>query len=131
MSAQIFSKRSRYSGKREASIKYPLHPWITEATKKPSVYYANPDRPKIFQAVHGALQNITESGQPPYLKTGDLVWLSFSVEFIIGLHLVRRHERCRVQPGMYKGSSGMRERGGGTSDTLRAEMCRVGAGLHR
>lgn len=84
MSAQIFSKRSRFTTKREAAVAYPLHPWIAEATKKPSTYYANPDKPKIFRVVNGSLLDITDAGSPPYLKTGDFVWLSFSFECIIG-----------------------------------------------
>ncbi len=84
MSAQIFSRRSRFTTKREASIAYPLHPWIAEATKKPSAYYANPDKPKIFRVVNDSLLNISDAGTPPYLKTGDLVWLSFTDEFING-----------------------------------------------
>ncbi|KAI0349030.1 hypothetical protein OH77DRAFT_1594448 [Trametes cingulata] len=84
MSAQIFCRRTRYSGRKEASVAYALHPWIAAIVKKPgSVYYANPDRPVVLEAAGNELRDITDTS-PPYVKAGYLVWISFFVEFIIG-----------------------------------------------
>ncbi|KAH9846473.1 hypothetical protein C2E23DRAFT_744026, partial [Lenzites betulinus] len=84
MSAQMFFKRTRSTAKREASVKYVLHPWI-EAASKTTSYFPNPDRPSLFEAAKGRLMNISEC-DPAYIRTGDLVWISFFAEFIIGLN---------------------------------------------
>ncbi|KAI9065672.1 hypothetical protein FKP32DRAFT_1565896, partial [Trametes sanguinea] len=81
--AQVFLRRGPYSWKKERTIPYELHPWIRAATGPQSQYFANPDRPSLFEAVNGALQNIADCS-PPHLQYGDLVWISFFVEFIVG-----------------------------------------------
>ncbi|KAI1785503.1 hypothetical protein LXA43DRAFT_1065835 [Ganoderma leucocontextum] len=68
LSSQIFVKRSAYTRTKEASRTYPLHDWIKNGTKKDE---------------EGGLRPLSE-GFPPTLKVGDLVWMSFSVEFFIG-----------------------------------------------
>ncbi|KAI0702106.1 hypothetical protein C8Q76DRAFT_633237 [Earliella scabrosa] len=83
LTSQIFCKRTPYTRAKEASLSYPLHEWIAQATRKGMEYYANPDRPSIFEPANGELRNIREC-EPPYLKVGDMVWMSFTVEFFIG-----------------------------------------------
>lgn len=68
---------------RERDISYNLHPWIAAATGPKSGFFANPDKPKIFELCNDELRAIEECS-PPYIKKGDLVWMSFSVVFIIG-----------------------------------------------
>ena len=72
-----------YTKQREASIKYPLHDWIAQATRRGMDYFPNPDRPSIFEPAGNELRDISQC-EPPYLKVGDMVWISFSVEFFIG-----------------------------------------------
>ncbi|EIW53402.1 uncharacterized protein TRAVEDRAFT_23774 [Trametes versicolor FP-101664 SS1] len=82
--SQIFVKRNATTKYREAQIEYELHPWIKKVTSVPGCeYFANPDRPALFELHQGTLRNIKECS-PPYIKKGDLVWLSFSAEYIIG-----------------------------------------------
>ncbi|KAH9887374.1 hypothetical protein C8Q73DRAFT_606404, partial [Cubamyces lactineus] len=84
MSAQMFFKRTKFTSKREASVSYTLHPWISHATKTTS-YFANPDRPKFFEPFKDELRAI-EDCDPDHIRTGDLVWISFFAEFIVGLN---------------------------------------------
>ncbi|PIL33119.1 hypothetical protein GSI_04568 [Ganoderma sinense ZZ0214-1] len=82
--SQIFLKRSAYTKQKEANISYTLHHWIREATKKGSQFFANDERPEVFESDEDLkLRSLAENGLRP-LKPGDLVWLSFSVEFFIG-----------------------------------------------
>ncbi|KAI9057284.1 hypothetical protein FKP32DRAFT_1536209, partial [Trametes sanguinea] len=81
LAAQVFTRRSMYS--KERSVKYQLHPWIKAVTGPGQQYYANPDRPNIFEAVAGQLRDIVDC-HPSTLQFGDLVWISFYVEFIVG-----------------------------------------------
>ncbi|KAI9061994.1 hypothetical protein FKP32DRAFT_1574797 [Trametes sanguinea] len=83
MSSQVFVRRTRLTSHREKDIDYELHPWIAEVTKGKGAYFANPDKPKLFELRGDELQPIDEC-TPPYLRKGDLVWISFSVEFIPG-----------------------------------------------
>ncbi|KAI0324875.1 hypothetical protein GY45DRAFT_1262015 [Cubamyces sp. BRFM 1775] len=82
-SSQIFVRRNSATKHREERISYDLHPWIAAATGPRSDYFANPDRPMLYEIHQGELRDIKECS-PPYLKKGDLVWVSFTVEFIIG-----------------------------------------------
>ena len=83
-SSQMFVKRTTYTRAKEASRSYELHPWIAAATKKGMEYFPNNERPEIFEPdAGGGLRPLSEC-YPPTLKLGDLVWVSFSVEFFIG-----------------------------------------------
>ncbi|KAI9061808.1 hypothetical protein FKP32DRAFT_1575055, partial [Trametes sanguinea] len=82
-SSQVFIRRNRMNAHRAAEVDYPLHPWITEVTKGKSGYFPNPDKPKIFELCNDELRAISEC-DPPYLRKGDLVWMSFSAIFTIG-----------------------------------------------
>ncbi|KAI0350510.1 hypothetical protein OH77DRAFT_1430978, partial [Trametes cingulata] len=84
LSSQMFFKRTPFTSRKEASISYPLHPWIEEAMKN-TPYFANPDRPSILELQGDQLVDITKC-DPPALAPGDLVWISFSVEFVIGVN---------------------------------------------
>ncbi|KAI0661157.1 hypothetical protein C8Q70DRAFT_911754 [Cubamyces menziesii] len=84
--SQVFMKRAPTTQHREADISYQLHDWIKAATGPKSSYFANPDRPEVFDLCEGELRSI-KAATPPYLRGGDLVWISFSVEFVIGLDL--------------------------------------------
>ncbi|KAI0328307.1 hypothetical protein GY45DRAFT_1255183 [Cubamyces sp. BRFM 1775] len=84
LSAQMFFKRTRYTSRKEASVSYTLHPWIEEVRSK-TPYFPNPDRPRLFEP-HGNVLRALEESELPHLKTGDLVWISFYVEFIIGVN---------------------------------------------
>lgn len=47
-------------------------------------FFANDEKPVLFEPdEEGGLRPLSESF-PPTLKVGDLVWMSFSVEFFIG-----------------------------------------------
>lgn len=81
----MFIRRSARTLKRERGLEYELHPWIAEATSPGKAFFANPDRPRVFALVGGALCNIGHC-TPPALQYGDLVWISFTVEFIVGTH---------------------------------------------
>ena len=83
LSSQMFAKRTFYTRKKEKDIKYPLHEWVEEATKPGSEYFPNPDKPVLLFPRNGELRPIEESDVPS-IKLGDLVWLSFQVEFFIG-----------------------------------------------
>ncbi|KAH9895265.1 hypothetical protein C8Q73DRAFT_645035 [Cubamyces lactineus] len=83
-SSQMFFKRTKYTSRKEASIRYTLHPWIADAVAK-TPYFANPDRPSLFELHAGKLVDLHDC-DTPHLKTGDLVWIGFYVEFIIGLN---------------------------------------------
>ncbi|KAI1789226.1 hypothetical protein LXA43DRAFT_1096521 [Ganoderma leucocontextum] len=83
-SSQMFVKRTAYTRAKEASRAYPLHDWIKNATKKGMPYFANDEKPVLFEPDNaGGLRPLSE-GFPPTLKVGDLVWMSFAVEFFIG-----------------------------------------------
>ncbi|KAI0349457.1 hypothetical protein OH77DRAFT_1465381 [Trametes cingulata] len=84
LSAQVFMKRTKFTARMEEKIPYPIHDWIVKGTEK-TAWFANPDKPRIFEPQAGKLRDIKEAN-PPYLKTGDLVWMSFYAEFIIGLN---------------------------------------------
>ncbi|KAI0683361.1 hypothetical protein C8T65DRAFT_595191, partial [Cerioporus squamosus] len=86
LTSQLFCKRTIYSRPKEARIKYPLHPWIAEATGKDSEFFANPDRPKMLDVGPPGQPELIDVKQTssPYMKVGDLVWFSFIVEFFIG-----------------------------------------------
>ncbi|KAI1786565.1 hypothetical protein LXA43DRAFT_897731 [Ganoderma leucocontextum] len=84
LSSQIFVKRSAHTRTKEASRTYPLHNWIKNGTKKGMPFFANNEKPVLFEPdKEGGLRPLSE-GFPPTLKVGDLVWMSFSVEFFIG-----------------------------------------------
>ncbi|PIL26208.1 hypothetical protein GSI_11963 [Ganoderma sinense ZZ0214-1] len=83
-SSQMFVKRTSYTRAKEASRSYSLHPWVAGATKKGTEFFANHERPEMFEPdAAGGLRPLSEC-YPPSLKLGDLVWLSFSAEFFIG-----------------------------------------------
>ncbi|KAH9854467.1 hypothetical protein C2E23DRAFT_726756, partial [Lenzites betulinus] len=81
--APLFVRRGTPAAKREPFISYELHPWIREVSASGKQFCANPDRPQVFEVVDGTLQDIAK-GSRPELKYGDLVWMSFMVEFIVG-----------------------------------------------
>ncbi|OJT14310.1 hypothetical protein TRAPUB_9171 [Trametes pubescens] len=82
--APMFLRRGLPStAHKEQAIGYPLHPWIAAATAPGKPFFANPDRPVVFEVVDGTLKDINEC-TPPALQYGDLVWISFVVEFIVG-----------------------------------------------
>ncbi|KAJ8457466.1 hypothetical protein ONZ51_g11514 [Trametes cubensis] len=83
-SAQMSFKRTKYTARKEASLQYTLHPWIADVVAKTS-YFANPDRPSLFEPRAGKLIDLKDC-ETPHLRTGDLVWIGFYVEFIIGLN---------------------------------------------
>ncbi|KAH9848481.1 hypothetical protein C2E23DRAFT_739683 [Lenzites betulinus] len=80
--AQMFVRRGFYTWKKELTLVYELHPWIREATAQGKQFFANPDRPEVFKVVDGQLRPISEC-TPPGLLYGDLLWISFVVEFIV------------------------------------------------
>lgn len=82
MSGQMFVKRSKFTSLREQTVAYPLHPWV-ETASKTSSYFPNPDRTRFLEPSNGVLVNISEC-DPPYIRTGDFVCISFFSEFIIG-----------------------------------------------
>ncbi len=84
MSSQMFLKRTPSHSKKEADVEYPLHPWI-ETVKRTTSYFPNPDRPEFLEPSRGHLVSISEC-DPPHIRTGDLVWITFFAEFIIGLN---------------------------------------------
>ncbi|KAL7281163.1 hypothetical protein ACG7TL_004471 [Trametes sanguinea] len=84
--SRVFVRRTPSTRHREAEINFPLHPWIKDATGPNSAYFANPDRPTVFELRDGRLQDIKDCN-PPFLKSGNLIWISFGVEFIIGSDL--------------------------------------------
>ncbi|KAI9069789.1 hypothetical protein FKP32DRAFT_1559045 [Trametes sanguinea] len=79
----VFIRRGVYTWKRERLISYALHPWIQDATGPGSQFFANPDRPRVFEAVGGVLHDIAGC-VPSSLQFGDLVWISFTVDFAVG-----------------------------------------------
>ena len=82
LNAQMFTKRNPYNMSRSKDIPYELHPWIKAATTK-SQFFPNPDRPTFFEISEQGLVAI-ENSDPPYITRGDLVWFSFTVEFVVG-----------------------------------------------
>lgn len=65
---------------------YPLHPWVKDVVQPKAGkqdYYANPHRPEIWDCTTGTMIRI-KNADPPSLRRGDIVWISFHVEFIIG-----------------------------------------------
>ncbi|KAH9854422.1 hypothetical protein C2E23DRAFT_713065, partial [Lenzites betulinus] len=83
MSSQIFTRRPGGSARKDVQVPYTVHPWIQEAVKKDPNYMPNPARPKMFELSEGALVAIKDC-DPPYIAKGDVVWISFAVEFIVG-----------------------------------------------
>ena len=87
LSASIFVRPYNYNLSQLLHPPYKLHPWIAEAVapdekgQQPE-YYPNPHRPEVFDCVTGTLKKIGDTEISP-LKTGDIVWISFSVEFVI------------------------------------------------
>ncbi|KAI9058544.1 hypothetical protein FKP32DRAFT_1582114, partial [Trametes sanguinea] len=80
--APVFARRGPWH--KERRIPYDVPSPIRKATENPKVpFYANPDRPQIFEAINGSLHDIATC-DPPALQYGDLVWISFAVEFIVG-----------------------------------------------
>ncbi|KAH9846251.1 hypothetical protein C2E23DRAFT_702152, partial [Lenzites betulinus] len=80
--AQVFVRRGYYTWKKELMLSYELHPWIQDATASGKQYFANPNRPEVFEVVDGQLRSISECA-PPGLMYGDMIWISFIVEFIV------------------------------------------------
>ena len=65
---------------------YVLHPWVQEVVQPKAGkqdYYANPYRPEIWDCTTGTMIRI-DKATPSSLQKGDIVWMSFYVEFIIG-----------------------------------------------
>ncbi|KAI0352255.1 hypothetical protein OH77DRAFT_811174 [Trametes cingulata] len=83
MSSAIFVRRSNAKSQDIAKFPYELHPSIKKALDANPAYIANPNRPRMFELHAGQLRDIKES-HPPYIAKGDLVWISFAVEFVIG-----------------------------------------------
>lgn len=83
MSSNLVVRRATVSPEVLAQFPYDIHPWIKAATKDNPNYVANPNRPRMFELVQGTLRDIKDC-DPPHLSKGDLVWVSFSVEFLIG-----------------------------------------------
>ncbi len=82
-SASIFLRRA-VAKHRERPPPYTLHPWIAQAMAEPNgQFFPNPDLPLFFEAAHGELFKIADC-VPAAIQNGDLVWISFTVEFIIG-----------------------------------------------
>ncbi|KAI0634075.1 hypothetical protein C8Q77DRAFT_1023481, partial [Trametes polyzona] len=84
LSSRMFFKRTKYSSKTELRRKYELHPWIARAVTDHG-YFANPDRPKTFH-FHENRFCALDAFDPPEMQSGDLVWFSFSVEFVVGMN---------------------------------------------
>ncbi|KAI0358765.1 hypothetical protein OH77DRAFT_1396697, partial [Trametes cingulata] len=84
LSVQVFMKRTKFTAQMEEKIPYLVHDWIVKSTEK-MAWFANPDKPRIFEPQGSKLRDITEADLP-YVKTGNLVWMSFYAEFIIGLN---------------------------------------------
>ncbi|OJT09727.1 hypothetical protein TRAPUB_13795 [Trametes pubescens] len=85
-SAPMFARRAAYPRSAQHSVEYQVHPWLAAATEDPDgAFFPHPERPRILEAAHGEFHNISGC-VPPMLQRGDLVWISFYVEFIIGGH---------------------------------------------
>ncbi|OSD06152.1 hypothetical protein PYCCODRAFT_1464820 [Trametes coccinea BRFM310] len=84
--SQVFLRRTDSSRAKEERISYKLHDWIKAATGPSSQFFANPDRPTLLELCNGELRDLKDS-KTPYLRSGDLIWISFGVEFIIGADL--------------------------------------------
>ena len=86
-SAQVFVRPYAYDVNRLKNPPYPLHPWVREVVQPTSgkqEYYANPYRPEVWDCSTGTMTRI-DKANPPSLQKGDIVWMSFHVEFIIGM----------------------------------------------
>lgn len=82
-SSNLVVRRAGVDAEKLANFPYEVHPWIQQATKENPGYVANPHRPRIFDLVNGELRDIKDCS-PPYLAKGDIVWISFAVELLIG-----------------------------------------------
>ena len=81
VSAPMFNRIK--TGEKKPPIPPDLHPWVAEAARRSSAYYANPDRPRVFSWEGGRLQDIRKSTSP-LLQQGDVVLFTFTFSFIIG-----------------------------------------------
>lgn len=77
----VFVQRGIFNWVRPPTLRYRVHPWIEEATRK-SVFLPNPDRP-VFLDINagGVLTPLGECGRPA-IRRGDLVWISFSINIV-------------------------------------------------
>lgn len=87
--AQVFVRPFGYDMEKLKNPPYDLHPWVRDVVvpKNQSAvaqdFYANPFRPEIWDCRTGVMTRI-KNASPPFLQKGDIVWISFHVEFIIG-----------------------------------------------
>ena len=60
-----------------------LHPWVLDADRRSTQYYANPARPSVFGWDGNRLRDIRKC-KPDRLRVGDVVSFTFTVCFLIG-----------------------------------------------
>ncbi|KAI1783927.1 hypothetical protein LXA43DRAFT_902658 [Ganoderma leucocontextum] len=87
LSAQMFVRPYGYNLQKLQHPSYVVHPRVRDAVKpsgtgKPE-FYPNPYRPESWDCTNGRMTRIANAS-PPFLQPGDIVWMSFFVEFIIG-----------------------------------------------
>lgn len=81
MSAPMFIRRI---GGRTATVRYPLHAWVEEATRGNRTSWSpSPERPQIFDCVNGKLRPMWK-GDGPRLLRGNIVWMTFRIFFVLG-----------------------------------------------
>ena len=89
-SAQIFVRPFGYDMAKLKNPPYELHPWVRDvvepkdgSTPSQQEYWPNPYRPEIWDCTTGRMLRI-QNASPPFMRKGDIVWVSFHVEIIIG-----------------------------------------------
>ena len=84
----MFLKRNAYNAPKEPKVKYQLHDWIAAiSNNKEKGFFANPNRPRFYEISQDSNRKLLpmEMCTPPVIQFGDVVWISFTVEIIIGV----------------------------------------------
>lgn len=85
MTAPIFVTRTAFNHKegKPFRVPYKVHPWLLAALAEDTGWIPNPERPTVLAYENDMLVDIQDS-KPPYLETGDIIWFSFTVAFVMG-----------------------------------------------
>lgn len=85
LSSQMFRLRTAYNEKEQhAPLSFVPHEWLQQAVSRRNCdWYINPERPQLFEMVDGIALDLKDC-HPRYLRKGDLVCISFRINFILG-----------------------------------------------
>jgi hypothetical protein len=81
LSSPLFLLRS--ASNQQVSLTYEPHPWLISAVQQHNKYIINPNRPTTLVLADNELLDL-EDGNPPEFQRNDIVWISFTISFIVG-----------------------------------------------